>query len=279
MSIQGANEEHSKQEEAAAKEREEARHRVAKRLTAARKKMGLSVEDVAGSLKLLPEYLHAFDSGDWNNMPEEVYTLGFLRQYARFVGIDVNEDIERLKSASYHLSKPVTVPEPPTSPTRKWAMISAALFVALFALFNLLNNSEEEVPTPPPVVEQPMETGAEKAATVPAPPAPATAEKASEETPQAEPQAADMHHYTFTASGKAVWLQVFSPSRKLIREALLQADEHMRIDVAFPELRLTCGNAAALQISVDGTIVHPAGSLGADGKVLRDFRLMALLPQ
>ena len=259
-------------------DREEIRQQIAKRLTAAREKMGLGIEDVAERLKLPPGYLRAFESGDWRDMPEEVYTLGFLRQYAGFVGLDLSNDIHRLKSGDYRLTKPVTAPEPPTAPTRKWAIVSAILFIVFFILFNLMRNESEKTPTPviePPAPAAPEPVPAEAPQT-PEPRAavPQTATEPAAEMPHApHAQAAIMHRFTFLARDKAVWLQVFSPEHKLIREALLQANEHLRIEVTFSELLLTCGNAAALQISVDGNIVYPSGSLGVEGEVLRDFKL------
>ncbi len=254
-------------------DRGEIRQQIAKRLTAAREKTGLGIEDVASRLKLPPGYLRAFESGDWRDMPEEVYTLGFLRQYAGFVGLDLSGDIHRLKSGDYHLTKPVTVPEPPTAPTRKWAIVSTILFVVFFVLFNLMRDDSEKAPVP--VAEPPAPAAPEPAATE----APRTAvpqaatEQEAEMSAATHAPAATMHRFTFLARDKAVWLQVFSPAHRLIREALLQANERLRINVAFSELRLTCGNAAALQISVDGNIVYPSGSLGVEGEVLRDFKL------
>jgi len=262
----------------ASTDREEIRQQIAERLTAAREKTGLGIEDVADRLKLPPAYLRAFESGDWRDMPEEVYTLGFLRQYAGFVGLDLSDDIHRLKSGDYHLTKPVTAPEPPTAPTRKWAIISAILFIVFFVLFNLMHNDSEK--TSAPVIEQPAPAAPEPlAAEAPQTPEPQAAVLQAATEPAAEIRhvpdtpAVTMHRFTFLARDKAVWLQVFSPEHKLIREALLQANERLRIEVTFSELRLTCGNAAALQVSVDGNIVYPSGSLGVEGEVLRDFKL------
>jgi len=260
-------------EESAAGEREKIRRRIAERLTRARKNTGLTIHDAAGSLKLAPDYLRAFESGEWKGLPEEVYTLGFLRQYARFIGLDLEDDIKQLKSPDYRLSRPVTTPEPPTSPTRKWAIVSAILFVALFALFNLLGDGDESRHTTPPESRQMQRSDAAKVSAPADLPTTAgkTAEKATE--PESQASTAERHHYVFTASGKPVWLQVFSSSHELLREALLRAGERLRINDASRELLITCGNAAALQISVDGSVVHPAGSLGGDAEVLRDFRL------
>jgi len=306
------NEEDAGMEEQRRRERENARRQIAERLVAARNELGLSAEDVAGSLRLLPEHMHAFDSGDWGEMPEEVYTLGFLRQYAQFVGLDLSDDIERLKSGDYRLSKPLTTPDPPVAPNRKWAITFAVLFMLLFIIFNLLNDNDENKAVSPQVTDtQVANTKAAgmnaadtrvtrvQTADIPAagtnadisetqqqmPAIPPKTEKAPGQTEapasiEAATQtaasiAAGMHHYRFTASGEAAWLQVFDTSHELIREALLQPGDSLRLDDDGSELFITCGNAAALQISVDDVVVNAAGTLGGFGEVLHDFRLTA----
>lgn len=256
------------------KERKKTRRRIAKRLIAARKERNLSAEDVAGSLRLLPEYLRAFESGDWSGMPEEVYTLGFLRQYAQFIDLDLSDDIECLKSSEYHLSKPITTPDPPVAPNRKWAIISAALFVALFVIINLLTGGDKNKAVSLPVSETPADiSNAQKQM----PEAPAATEMLPRKpaVPASISMDAATHQYRFTASEKAVWLQVFDVSRKLIREALLQPGESLQLDSNEAALLITCGNSAALQIGIDGVVVQKAGTLGKAGEVLRNYRLTA----
>ena len=60
-------------------------------LRAARERAGLSQEDIAGKLKLAPRQIAAIETGDWNSLPERTFTRGFMRSYARIVGL--NPDI------------------------------------------------------------------------------------------------------------------------------------------------------------------------------------------
>ena len=242
-------------------QREQLQQRIAQLLSDARKERGLSVEDIAGSLRLLPVYLHAFDSGDWSKMPEEVYTLGFLRQYAGFIGLDINKEIAQLKSGDYRLNKPFTIPDPPLAPSRKWAILIAGLFLLFFIVFNL--TSHDEKAPEPTINEQEMILAPTSAGT----------EEDETEQQQAPEAAVDNHGYRFSASGEAVWLQVFDSSRKLVREVLLQPGESLNINHAGPALLVTSGNAAALGIEIDGKVVAVAGELGKAGQILREYRL------
>ena len=57
-------------------------------LRAAREHAGLSQEDIAGKLKLAPRQVAAIELGDWSSLPERTFTRGFMRNYARMVGVD-----------------------------------------------------------------------------------------------------------------------------------------------------------------------------------------------
>jgi cytoskeleton protein RodZ len=57
-------------------------------LRAARERAGLTQDDIAGKLKLSPRQISAIETGDWSALPERTFTRGFMRSYARLVGVD-----------------------------------------------------------------------------------------------------------------------------------------------------------------------------------------------
>lgn len=57
-------------------------------LIASREALGLSVDDVSNRLRLSPRQIHALESDDFVILPEAVITRGFIRNYARLLGID-----------------------------------------------------------------------------------------------------------------------------------------------------------------------------------------------
>lgn len=57
-------------------------------LRQARERAGLSQEDIAGKLKLAARQIAAIESGDLASLPERTFTRGFMRSYARLVGVD-----------------------------------------------------------------------------------------------------------------------------------------------------------------------------------------------
>jgi cytoskeleton protein RodZ len=57
-------------------------------LRAAREAGGLSIADVAARLKLSGRQIEAIEAEDWKSLPEPTFTRGFIRGYARLVGIE-----------------------------------------------------------------------------------------------------------------------------------------------------------------------------------------------
>jgi len=57
-------------------------------LRRARESQGLSVADVANSLKLNPRQIDALESGRFDQLPGYAFTRGFLRNYARLLKLD-----------------------------------------------------------------------------------------------------------------------------------------------------------------------------------------------
>ena len=53
------------------------------RLKQTREQQGMSIEDVAGKLKLTPRQITAIEAEDWAALPERPFTRGFMRGYAR----------------------------------------------------------------------------------------------------------------------------------------------------------------------------------------------------
>jgi len=280
--------------------------RLGQQLHTAREHREITITEVASRLRIREVYLRGLESGDWKNLPEKVYVLGFLRQYATLLGEDFHEDIEALKFGSYQLTKPFTMPDPPIAPNKMWAMAAGILFVLLFILFNVVGDGERKVPPPeastvntsPPVAEKTAtkqilsEEVAKRDITPVAQSSDAllNSGKVSTDTniktlpqmdkeaeiasPVASPEKVfKTHRYRLTAIETSAWLQVHDPSGTLLKEALLHPGQSLRLESSAPFLSVTCGNAAALQIEVDGTLYAAAGTLGAPEKVLRDFRI------
>jgi len=75
----------------------------------AREARGLSLSDVAEHLHIRSTYLQAIEEEDWAVIGAPVYIRGFIRTYARFLGVDSERAIEGYNAT-----------EPSSPPTKQW---------------------------------------------------------------------------------------------------------------------------------------------------------------
>ena len=87
---------------------------VGEQLRAAREKAGLQISEVALSLKLGERQLAALENGDWDKLPGSTFIRGFIRNYARLLGVDPLPLMTQLDTV---LAKPATVLSVPESST------------------------------------------------------------------------------------------------------------------------------------------------------------------
>ncbi|MES0371918.1 MAG: helix-turn-helix domain-containing protein [Mariprofundaceae bacterium] len=254
-----------------------------------RESKNLTIEEIALSLKLRTVYLQALESGNWDDMPGEVYAIAFLKQYATYLGLDITDNIEKLKTGQYKLTKPLTFPDPPIAPNKTWVIVALLLFVVLFILFNLFDDGESEQRNSISIetTETAHVPSADKSPIIPD-----EVDMATDTTtlsPVSEPtkqptekvtEPAIQHEYRLTAVGQDVWLQLSLEEASgeeplLLREVLLRVGQSTTLHHASPSLLLTCGNATSLQVYIDGKLIIAAGSLGENDKVLRNYKLTA----
>ncbi|MBX6747575.1 MAG: helix-turn-helix domain-containing protein, partial [Acetobacteraceae bacterium] len=74
--------------------------RLGEELRDARLALGLSVEDIAASLRIRRGYLVALEEGRLRDLPALAYALGFVRSYARALGLDEDEMVRRFREVS-----------------------------------------------------------------------------------------------------------------------------------------------------------------------------------
>lgn len=58
-----------------------------------RKRQSLSIEEVARATKIRAEFLNAIERGDYKKLPSSAYAHGFVRNYAKFLGLPVEKSI------------------------------------------------------------------------------------------------------------------------------------------------------------------------------------------
>lgn len=111
-----------------------------RRLHAARERKGVDLHRAERDTKIRARYLEALERGDWRALPGAVYTKGFLRNYAVYLGLDPEEALRdwRRDRGDARDTEPIlgpralVVPRPRLtfSPGIVWAALLAAAVIA-----------------------------------------------------------------------------------------------------------------------------------------------------
>ncbi|MBD2688734.1 helix-turn-helix domain-containing protein [Synechococcus elongatus FACHB-1061] len=79
-------------------------YRIGAELRAAREAQGLDLAAVAAQCRVRSSYLEAIESGEVQRLPEPVFVQGFIRTYARSLGLDPDTLLADLSLADIHLA-------------------------------------------------------------------------------------------------------------------------------------------------------------------------------
>jgi len=132
------------------------------RLKVARETKNLAQSDVAAKLKLTTRQVEALEQEDFSQLPSEIFVRGFVRNYARLVGIEPDSLIAPV-DAQAEVSETITAPNAGlivgSSGIRIWLVypiVALTIFLLLVAvLYYWLRQGEDAlITTPPAVVSQ-----------------------------------------------------------------------------------------------------------------------------
>src|ERR1700733_9064916 len=73
---------------------------LGERLRVAREARGLSLSEVSEQIRIRTVYLAAIEEENWSAIGAPVYVRGFLRTYARFLGLDPEEIVSSFNTGS-----------------------------------------------------------------------------------------------------------------------------------------------------------------------------------
>lgn len=92
-------------------------HTIGQRLKAEREEQRLTLEKVFEATRIRVQYLQALEADDLSVMPSPVQARGYLRNYAEFLGLDVDQVLDQLREMSaQQTSGEVIAPADPTLP-------------------------------------------------------------------------------------------------------------------------------------------------------------------
>lgn len=252
---------------------------IGETLREAREARGLSLEDAAHETRIRAAHLEALEGEEFDRLGGDVYVRGFIRSYARAVGVDPEQLLETHGASTP--APPVEQPPTPLSgepleagPRRGLGLIAAAVaVVAIVGLAVWGGGSDDRVdmdndPLADTNAEQDTaddDDGAAEPAPTPAPtptPTPAESEQPDPDESDDEPaDRADDDRVVLEVGDREVWVRAVVDGDEAWQD-LLAPGSVERLDEA-GEIRLRLGDAGAVELTVDGRSV---GAPGADGQ-------------
>ncbi len=254
-----------------------------------RTQRGMSLEELAARTRIRLQTLQALEHDEYHALPVEVTVKGFLRAYARCLGLDEVEVLARYQrfAAEYFQiaqdANPIGRVEQRVMPESFWrrnltlvGLTIAGLVVVISSLIALTPTVEREHPTsiavpgrvvPPSLHPVDPPEGSQSPSQVPTPTAPDhQVPFLPPAGPSGSPQsvsidAPHMQQLTIAAT-ETSWVQATVDGLQQ-KEALLQPGERVTWE-AEREFRLTVGNAGGVSVELNG---QPIGSLGPTGRV------------
>ena len=236
-------------------------------LRRARIARGLSFDDVESALRVRPQTLQALETDDFATLPPTVYTRALIRDYARLVGLDPADLLERsvpMRPQDRNPIRPAISPidKPPLISWKAIAIVAGVLLCAgLFVyLYSQLTSFADSVDTAQ-ARAQPLPTPVSRSIAALLTPLP-TAVPGPTDIP--EPTATPVTGLLVEARiTERAWVQVWTDGRSVLAQTLPPGTT--RSFNADQSVRMRVGNAGGVDITVNG--VHQ-GRLGSTGQVL-----------
>jgi cytoskeleton protein RodZ len=234
----------------------------------AREAQRMTLEDAATRLRLMNRQVEAMETGDFESLGQPVFARGFVRNYARLLGLAPEALLARMEGAPPEPTA-VSHSEPPlpgswlTSPWLILLLVGLLVVVAVpVALYWWLNDEGDEQPLNPvpAVVHAPPQSAvAPPPAVAPAddvPPlaadSPAAAGAAGTEADEAGvPEAPALEGKLQLQFGEESWVEITDASGRMLVRRL--SPPGSSIDVSGqPPFEVVVGNAAQARMTYNG---------------------------
>lgn len=248
----------------------------------AREVNGWSYADIEEIIKIRARYLQAMEDEDYRILPGDTYARGFLRMYARHLGLDPEEVISLYnKSSRREKEEQAYPPLTPIQNSPVWFKPVVLLVMAILAVVVVIGiayfsktggNEGTSNYTPPPLPAKP-EIQAPQTPEAPtgdtSGQASGTGQKdASGQNPSSGQQDQNYEgivaEMTFTGD---CWLKI-RVDGKSVEQGTQTAGSVKTVEAADSIEFLSIGNAGGLSLKLNGKEIPP---LGKSGEVIRDY--------
>ncbi|HHX51781.1 MAG TPA: helix-turn-helix domain-containing protein [Clostridia bacterium] len=237
---------------------------VGRLLRQAREDLGLTLAEVEARTKIRSRYLEALEEGQHDVLPGKVYALGFLRNYARFLGMDAELVVSQIKD-SIADDDVIKVSEdhlPAYDRRPKRVFLGKGLFKAvigvlvalliLSGIYNLWPSRKGNGEIDPTIAE---EQGPE-----------VKIEDQEIDPPAILPEAEEKQEVVINVEdeqGARCWVEVLADGEKVFTGTLERAEK--KVFIAQEKIKITLGDAGAVRVTYNG---QELGTPGKKGEVV-----------
>lgn len=219
-----------------------------------REMRGILLEEISEATRIGRNTLEALENDDHEKLPPRVYVIGFLKTYASYLGLDVNDVLLRYQSYGVGLEEPrgrIEIEAKRDPFTRPVLLILAGLIILV--VITLIFYKKRAIITPPQAISPTLEVPEEAI----------ILSEQSESVQMETPGVAKKVESTLVAVCKELtWLRIEIDHNPPM-EYLLRAGDRVKWNGSKFLLRI--GNAAGLDLMLND---RSLGNLGDSGEVV-----------
>ncbi|PPU40855.1 helix-turn-helix domain-containing protein [Xanthomonas arboricola] len=238
----------------------------------AREAAGLSVDEVAGKLRMPAHVVRSLEQEEWQRLGAPVFVRGQLRSYARLLHVDLEPLLQQAAIAPIEPVKLVSHTHTPRARRILESTARKAMYVVITGVFavpvwyatrshldgrapsTVSLDSTPEAPktgTPANIATQPSSAPREQPAPYIASMTPVPRATREVETPAAPAAGGGSLSLSF---GGDSWVQILAPDGSAVEKALVRAGERRSYSPGQVG-RVVLGNASAVEVQQGGSIV------------------------
>ncbi|HEX7707881.1 MAG TPA: RodZ domain-containing protein [Thermoanaerobaculia bacterium] len=236
---------------------------------------GISLKEIADATKISRRFLEAVERNDHKTLPAPVFTRGFVREYARYLGLNTEEMVNRYNFAAENddrVEKPPHIEKYPRSPVRDITPRPPAKRGIPSTLFRINGNVVILVLLVGALIAvawwavQQREERTRHADRLPSMDRVARPVVPVAEAVPAPEVAADEGLRLSVEVLRDAWVTLDADGRNVVNSELKAGDQRT-FEASEAFLFRTVGNAAGLKLTLNG---FPVTSLGGEGEVIRN---------
>ncbi|MGE3913254.1 MAG: helix-turn-helix domain-containing protein [Chloroflexota bacterium] len=237
-------------------------------LRQAREDLGASLAEAERETRISRRYLAALENEDEAALPAAVYTRGFIRIYCQYLGLNPDGMLDLFgpqEALVDHVSIrpiPAEISAPRSIPVRPAVVVASLLLVSLLAVYlwgqytSFLENIDRLDTVPAAgATERPIVTGP-----APSPTASPAAGPPVLAAPSPSPAGPERGLVVDANIVEKTWMEVWVDGRSVMAETVQTG--FSRSFTAEQQVRMRVGNAAGVQVVVNGATQGPLGVRG-----------------